>query len=107
MKHSQHFPPPRLLRRLGIAVTLLLWMTNASALIPLSASDTNDGIRKLAPNVHPVNTNVRYNSFYDVNGDGVMEVVGGSELRDASNNWKTTYLHMVSSPNGNPLAELN
>ena len=70
-------------------------MANASALIPLSASAADNAIRKLAPNVHPASSQVRYNSFYDVNGDGVMEVVGGSELYDASYR-KYAYLHMVS-----------
>lgn len=59
---------------------------------------SDNGLYSLPTNVHPT-WDITHNNYYDVNGDGIMEVVGMG-----SNNG---YLHLVSTPTGNVLQSVS
>ena len=61
---------------------------------------SDNGLYSLPSNVHPTNEKITHNNYYDVNGDGIMEVIGTS-----SNNGN--YLHLVSTPTGNVLQSIS
>lgn len=58
---------------------------------------SDNGLYSLPSNVHPTSGEITHNNYYDVNGDGIMEVVGTSRV-----NYET-FLHLVSTPTGNVL----
>lgn len=60
---------------------------------------SDNGLYSLPSNVHPTSGDITHNNYYDVNGDGIMEVVGMG-----SNNG---YLHLVSTPTGNVLQSVS
>lgn len=60
---------------------------------------SDNGLYSLPSNVHPTSGEITHNNYYDVNGDGIMEVVGMG-----SNNG---YLHLVSTPTGNVLQSVS
>lgn len=60
---------------------------------------SDKGLYSLPSNVHPTSGEITHNNYYDVNGDGIMEVVGMG-----SNNG---YLHLVSTPTGNVLQSVS
>lgn len=60
---------------------------------------SDNGLYSLPTNVHPT-WDITHNNYYDVNGDGIMEVIGTS-----SNNGN--YLHLVSTPTGNVLHSIS
>lgn len=57
---------------------------------------SDNGLYSLPTNVHPT-WDITHNNYYDVNGDGIMEVIGTSRV-----NYET-FLHLVSTPTGNVL----
>ena len=61
---------------------------------------SDNGLYSLPSNVHPTSGEITHNNYYDVNGDGIMEVIGTS-----SNNGN--YLHLVSTPTGNVLQSIS
>lgn len=61
---------------------------------------SDNGLYSLPSNVHPTNGEITHNNYYDVNGDGIMEVIGTSP-----NNGN--YLHLVSTPTGNVLQSIS
>lgn len=61
---------------------------------------SDNGLYSLPSNVHPTSDKITHNNYYDVNGDGMMEVIGTS-----SNNGN--YLHLVSTPTGNVLQSIS
>ena len=104
------YPPRRYFRRLGIILFLLLTTTGIKAgNIPNQESVTlassvsyknkksDNGLYSLPSNVHPTSGDITHNNYYDVNGDGIMEVIGTSRV-----NYET-FLHLVSTPTGNVL----
>ncbi len=110
MKSIFFTPPRRYFRRLGIILFLLLTTTGIKAgNIPNQESVTlassvsyknkksDNGLYSLPSNVHPTSGEITHNNYYDVNGDGIMEVVGTSRV-----NYET-FLHLVSTPTGNVL----
>lgn len=112
MKSIFFTPPRRYFRRLGIILFLLLTTTGIKAgNIPNQESVTlassvsyknkksDNGLYSLPSNVHPTSGDITHNNYYDVNGDGIMEVVGMG-----SNNG---YLHLVSTPTGNVLQSVS
>lgn len=112
MKSIFFTPPRRYFRRLGIILFLLLTTTGIKAgNIPNQESVTlassvsyknkksDNGLYSLPSNVHPTSGEITHNNYYDVNGDGIMEVVGMG-----SNNG---YLHLVSTPTGNVLQSVS
>lgn len=58
---------------------------------------SDNGLYSLPSNVHPTSGDITHNNYYDVNGDGIMEVIGTSRV-----NYET-FLHLVSTPTGNVL----
>lgn len=58
---------------------------------------SGNGLYSLPSNVHPTSGDITHNNYYDVNGDGIMEVIGTSRV-----NYET-FLHLVSTPTGNVL----
>lgn len=58
---------------------------------------SDNGLYSLPYNVHPTDGKIMHNNYYDVNGDGIMEVIGTSRV-----NYET-FLHLVSTPTGNVL----
>ena len=60
---------------------------------------SDNGLYSLPSNVHPTSDKITHNNYYDVNGDGILEVVGMG-----SNNG---YLHLVSTPTGNVLQSVS
>lgn len=58
---------------------------------------SDNGLYSLSSNVHPTSGEITHNNYYDVNGDGIMEVIGTSRV-----NYET-FLHLVSTPTGNVL----
>lgn len=58
---------------------------------------SDKGLYSLPSNVHPTSGDITHNNYYDVNGDGIMEVIGTSRV-----NYET-FLHLVSTPTGNVL----
>lgn len=58
---------------------------------------SDNGLYSLPSNVHPTSGEITHNNYYDVNGDGIMEVIGTSRV-----NYET-FLHLVSTPTGNVL----
>lgn len=60
---------------------------------------SDNGLYSLPSNVHPTSGEITHNNYYDVNGDGILEVVGRG-----SNNG---YLHLVSTPTGNVLQSVS
>lgn len=107
---SIFFTPRRYFRRLGIILFLLLTTTGIKAgNIPNQESVTlassvsyknkksDNGLYSLPSNVHPTSGDITHNNYYDVNGDGIMEVIGTSRV-----NYET-FLHLVSTPTGNVL----
>ena len=110
MKSIFFTPPRRYFRRLGIILFLLLTTTGIKAgNIPNQESVTlassvsyknkksDNGLYSLPSNVHPTSGDITHNNYYDVNGDGIMEVIGTSRV-----NYET-FLHLVSTPTGNVL----
>ena len=110
MKSIFFTPPRRYFRRLGIILFLLLMTTGIKAgNIPNQESVTlassvsyknkksDNGLYSLPSNVHPTSGDITHNNYYDVNGDGIMEVIGTSRV-----NYET-FLHLVSTPTGNVL----
>ena len=104
------FYPRRYFRRVGIILFLLLTTTGIKAgNIPNQESVTlassvsyknkksDNGLYSLPSNVHPTSGDITHNNYYDVNGDGIMEVIGTSRV-----NYET-FLHLVSTPTGNVL----
>lgn len=61
---------------------------------------SDNGLYSLPSNVHPTSGEITHNNYYDVNGDGIMEVIGTS-----FNNGN--YLHLVSTPTGNVLQSIS
>lgn len=112
MKSIFFTPPRRYFRRLGIILFLLLTTTGIKAgnipnqePVTLASSvsyknkKSDNGLYSLPSNVHPTSGEITHNNYYDVNGDGIMEVVGMG-----SNNG---YLHLVSTPTGNVLQSVS
>lgn len=66
---------------------------------------SDNGLYSLPSNVHPTNEKIKHNNYYDVNGDGIMEVVGTTEITDL--NYNRSYLHLVSTPTGNVLQSIS
>ena len=104
--------PRRYFRRLGTILFLLLTTTGIKAgnipnqePVTLASSvsyknkKSDNGLYSLPSNVHPTSGEITHNNYYDVNGDGIMEVVGMG-----SNNG---YLHLVSTPTGNVLQSVS
>lgn len=60
---------------------------------------SDNGLYSLPTNVHPT-WHITHNNYYDVNGDGIMEVIGTS-----ANNGNQ--LHLVSTPTGNVLHSIS
>lgn len=60
---------------------------------------SDNGLYSLPTNVHPT-WDITHNNYYDVNGDGIMEVIGTS-----ANNGNQ--LHLVSTPTGNVLHSIS
>lgn len=60
---------------------------------------SDNGLYSLPSYVHPTSGEITHNNYYDVNGDGILEVVGRG-----SNNG---YLHLVSTPTGNVLQSVS
>lgn len=58
---------------------------------------SDNGLYSLPSNVHPTSGDITHNNYYDVNGDGIMEVIRTSRV-----NYET-FLHLVSTPTGNVL----
>ena len=113
MKSIFFTPPRRYFRRLGIILFLLLTTTGIKAdnipnqePVTLASSvsyknkKSDNGLYSLPSNVHPTSGEITHNNYYDVNGDGIMEVIGTS-----SNNGN--YLHLVSTPTGNVLQSIS
>ena len=113
MKSIFFTPPRRYFRRLGIILFLLLTTTGIKAgNIPNQESVTlassvsyknkksDNGLYSLPSNVHPTSGDITHNNYYDVNGDGIMEVIGTS-----ANNGNR--LHLVSTPTGNVLHSIS
>ena len=113
MKSIFFTPPRRYFRRLGIILFLLLMTTGIKAdnipnqePVTLASSvsyknkKSDSGLYSLPSNVHPTSGEITHNNYYDVNGDGIMEVIGTS-----SNNGN--YLHLVSTPTGNVLQSVS
>ena len=107
---SIFFTPRRYFRRLGIILFLLLTTTGIKAdnipnqePVTLASSvsyknkKSDNGLYSLPSNVHPTSGEITHNNYYDVNGDGIMEVIGTSRV-----NYET-FLHLVSTPTGNVL----
>lgn len=107
---SIFFTPRRYFRRLGIILFLLLTTTGIKAgnisnqeSVTLASSvsyknkKSDNGLYSLPSNVHPTSGDITHNNYYDVNGDGIMEVIGTSRV-----NYET-FLHLVSTPTGNVL----
>ena len=112
MKSIFFTPPRRYFRRLGTILFLLLTTTGIKAgnipnqePVTLASSvsyknkKSDNGLYSLPSNVHPTSGEITHNNYYDVNGDGIMEVVGMG-----SNNG---YLHLVSTPTGNVLQSVS
>ena len=112
MKSIFFTPPRRYFRRLGIILFLLLMTTGIKAdnipnqePVTLASSvsyknkKSDNGLYSLPSNVHPTSGEITHNNYYDVNGDGILEVVGRG-----SNNG---YLHLVSTPTGNVLQSVS
>lgn len=110
MKSIFFTPPRRYFRRLGIILFLLLTTTGIKAdnipnqePVTLASSmsyknkKSDNGLYSLPSNVHPTSGEITHNNYYDVNGDGIMEVIGTSRV-----NYET-FLHLVSTPTGNVL----
>lgn len=110
MKSIFFTPPRRYFRRLGIILFLLLTTTGIKAgnisnqeSVTLASSvsyknkKSDNGLYSLPSNVHPTSGEITHNNYYDVNGDGIMEVIGTSRV-----NYET-FLHLVSTPTGNVL----
>lgn len=66
---------------------------------------SDNGLYSLPSNVHPTSDKITHNNYYDVNGDGIMEVVGTTEITDL--NYNRSYLHLVSTPTGNVLQSIS
>lgn len=107
---SIFFTPRRYFRRLGTILFLLLTTTGIKAdnipnqePVTLASSvsyknkKSDNGLYSLSSNVHPTSGEITHNNYYDVNGDGIMEVIGTSRV-----NYET-FLHLVSTPTGNVL----
>lgn len=110
MKSIFFTPPRRYFRRLGTILFLLLTTTGIKAdnipnqePVTLASSvsyknkKSDNGLYSLPSNVHPTSGEITHNNYYDVNGDGIMEVIGTSRV-----NYET-FLHLVSTPTGNVL----
>lgn len=66
---------------------------------------SDNGLYSLPSNVHPTYGEITHNNYYDVNGDGIMKVVGTTEITDL--NYNRSYLHLVSTPTGNVLQSVS
>lgn len=66
---------------------------------------SDNGLYSLPSNVHPAYGGITHNNYYDVNGDGIMEVVGTTEITDL--NYNRSYLNLVSTPTGNVLQSVS
>lgn len=71
-------------------------MSNAISQLSKYKIVSDNGLYSLPTNVHPT-WDITHNNYYDVNGDGIMEVIGTSRV-----NYET-FLHLVSTPTGNVL----
>lgn len=74
-------------------------MSNAISQLSKYKIVSDNGLYSLPSNVHPTSGEITHNNYYDVNGDGIMEVVGMG-----SNNG---CLHLVSTPTGNVLQSVS
>ena len=74
-------------------------MSNANNQLSKYKIVSDNGLYSLPSNVHPTSDEITHNNYYDINGDGIMEVVGMG-----SNNG---YLHLVSTPTGNMLQSVS
>ena len=74
-------------------------MSNAISQLSKYKIVSDNGLYSLPTNVHPT-WDITHNNYYDVNGDGIMEVIGTS-----SNNGN--HLHLVSTPTGNVLHSIS
>ena len=75
-------------------------MSNALKQLSKYKIVSDNGLYSLPSNVHPTNGKITHNNYYDVNGDGIMEVIG------TSGNYNN-YLHLVSTPTGNVLHSIS
>lgn len=66
---------------------------------------SDNGLYSLPSNVHPAYGGITHNNYYDVNGDGIMEVVGTTKITDL--NYNRSYLNLVSTPTGNVLQSVS
>lgn len=64
---------------------------------------SDNGLYSLPSNVHPTYGEITHNNYYDVNGDGLMEVIGATQFDYSTG----SHLELVSTPTGNVLQSIS
>lgn len=64
---------------------------------------SDNGLYSLPSNVHPTYGEITHNNYYDVNGDGIMEVIGATQFDYSTG----SHLELVSTPTGNVLQSIS
>lgn len=64
---------------------------------------SDNGLYSLPTNVHPTYGEITHNNYYDVNGDGIMEVIGATQFDYSTG----SHLELVSTPTGNVLQSIS
>lgn len=64
---------------------------------------SDNGLYSLSSNVHPTYGEITHNNYYDVNGDGIMEVIGATQFDYSTG----SHLELVSTPTGNVLQSIS
>lgn len=78
-------------------------MSNAIKQLSKYKIVSDNGLYSLPTNVHPTYGEITHNNYYDVNGDGIMEVIGATQFDYSTG----SHLELVSTPTGNVLQSIS